>query len=327
LVAAAVGAACGSSSHAPADGGTDAHAGALTCMTDGQPVMLSGRYGVQANLLVNVKVAPGCTDACLVDADAHSTLLLLADVTQSGQSVTVTARPCQIQIPPVALKGGNQPVMLSVPTPLVDSVKPVVSTATLDGTTTCANFAAQPITIVLGASLANVASDPLPPFVSGGGTRLCGGAASTRCLTNTTPAPADTGCVCDQEGDGKLGASLDAANIPALDDIDKVYVDQRTSVTLTGQVFPAAMGQTNPGQRIVGQVSALTLEESVLGCHRNFAPPATPRECTDADTTAVAAFSPAVTQSLNGQSTFVAVPLAAGDTCETLVSNQAVLFP
>jgi hypothetical protein len=317
-------AACGSSTNSPVDGGGDGAHQMLTCMPDSQPVALAARYAVQANLLVNVKVTPGCSGAsCLVDADAHSTLLLLADVTQTGQMATITARPCQIQIPPVALKGGNKPVTLNVPRGLVDSVKPVVATGTLDGTTTCANFSATPITLVIGANLANLASDPLPQSA----TKLCGNAAGTRCLSNTTPAPSDTGCVCDQEGDGKLGASLDAANIPALDDIDKVYVDLRTSVTLTGQVYPSASGQTNPGQRIIGKVDGLTLEQSILGCHRNLAAPATPRECDASDTGAVAGFNPAVSQSANGDSTFVAVPLAAGDTCDTLIANQATLFP
>jgi hypothetical protein len=318
---------CGQSSFGGNDGGTDMKHGLPTCMSDGQTVQLASRYGVLANLLVNVKVTPDCSGAsCLVDADAPSSLLLIADVTQTGQMATVTASPCQINIPPVALKGGNAPVQLSAPKALVQSVKAVSSMGTLDSTMTCANFAASPITLVLGANLANVTGDSLPQWMAGGATKLCGGSAATRCLSSTTPAPTDTGCVCDQEGDAKLGASLDAMNIPAYDDIDKVYVDLRTSVTLTGQIFPPASGQTNPGPRIIGKVGALKLEQSVLGCHRNLAAPATPRDCDDNDTMAVAGFNPAVTQSANGDSTFQAVPLAAGDTCDTLIANQATLF-
>lgn len=328
LVVTLVVAGCGSSSNNGGDGGADMkHGGIPTCMPDGQNAQLAARYGVQANLDVNVKVTPDCSGAsCLVDGDAPATLLLIADVTQTGQMATVTAKPCRIDIPPVALKGGNKPVQLAAPRALVDSVKPVVSMATLDSMVTCANFNATPITLVLGANLANLTSDTLPPFVANNMTKLCGGAAATRCLTSSTPAPSDTGCVCDQEGDGKLGASLDAMNVPGLDDIDKVYTDLRTSVTLTGQIYPAASGQANPGPRIIGKVGALKLEQAVLGCHRNLAAPATPRDCDDSDTGVVAGFNPAVTQSANADSTFVAVPLSASDTCDTLIANEASLF-
>ena len=57
-------------------------------------------------------------------------------------------------------------------------------------------------------------------------------------------------------------------------------------------------------------MAGLKLEQSMLGCHRNLAAPASPRECDDSDTSAVSGFNPAVTQSANGDSTFVAVPLA-----------------
>jgi hypothetical protein len=327
LVFGVVLAGCGSSGNQNLDGGSDMHHGVAACMPDGQSAQLATRYGVLASLLVNVKVTPDCSGAsCLVDADAPSTLLLIADVTQSGQSATITAQPCRIDIPPVALKGGNQPVRLAAPKSLVQSVKPVVAMATLDSMVTCANFNATPITIVLGANLAAITSDPLPPFVAGNLTKLCNGSAATRCLTATTPAPSETGCVCDQEGDGKLGASLDAMNVPGLDDIDKVYTDLRTSVTLTGQIYPAASGQAHPGPRIIGKVGGLKLEQAVLGCHRNLASPATPRDCDDNDTGVVAGFNPAVTQSANGDSTFVAVPLDAADTCDTLIANEASLF-
>ena len=90
------------------------------------------------------------------------------------------------------------------------------------------------------------------------------------------------GCVCDQEGDGKLGATLDAVNVPGFDDVHQVYVDLRTSVTLAGKVFR--------GQRIIGTVEGLKLEQHVLGCHRSNAPGE--RDCIDTETNAVAGFNP-----------------------------------
>jgi hypothetical protein len=312
---------CGDSSSGNMDMGNDGRASAM-CTADGKTVALSAKYGVLADLLVNVKVTPNCMGAsCIVNNDEHATLLLLADVTQNGTTATVTARPCKITVPKVALKGGNKPVQLSAPTALIESVKPVTSMGTLDGTMTCANFVSQPITLAIGANLANPGSDPLPSFTP---LMQCGGMASTRCLSNTTPAPNDVSCVCDQDGDGKLGGTLDAQNAPGFDDIDKIYVDLRTSVTLSGQIFPEAAGQANPGPRIQGKVVGLKLDQNVLGCHRALA--GTPRDCDMTETNTVAGFNPAVTQSVNGDSLFQAVPLAATATCAELIAQETSLF-
>jgi hypothetical protein len=312
-------AAC-SSGASNTDGGTDGSRPGQTCSPDGKAVMLNGHYGVQASLKVNVKVAPGCSgSSCIVDTDADSELLLLADITQSGQSATVSARPCKITIPPVALKGQPMPVALTAEKSLVQSVPAVSSTSTLDGPNTCANFSGTPITIVLGAHLAS-STDPLPAFT--GGTppaKLCGGAATTAC----SPAPTDTGCVCDQDADGKLGGTLDAKNVPGLDDIDKLYIALRTSVTLTGQVFPGSSGGAS---QLRGKVLGLKLDQSILGCHRSMAAAGSPRDCNDGEVNTAAAVSPAVSQSQNGDSTFIAVPLDPSATCDTLVAQEGTLF-
>jgi hypothetical protein len=312
-----VGCGNGSTSDMGTDGGTTME----TCTPDGKAVAVSGRYAVQANLLVNVKVVAGCSGAaCIVDNDANAELLLIADLAQSGSSVTATVQPCKIVIPPVALKNQPMPVQLTVSDALIASVLPVSSTATLGGASTCASFDAQPITIALGTSLANAASDPLPSFSSSASPPvvLCGGAATTACASTANPVgPTDKGCVCDQEGDAKLGASVAAKNAPGFEDIDQLYIDLRTSVTLSGQVFS--------GQRIKGKVQGLRLDQNVLGCHRANAPGV--RDCMDTETNTVAGFNPQVTQSVNGSSTFVAVPVDAGSTCATIKAMEATLFP
>ena len=312
-------------------GGSDGGATVEMCQPDGNSIALTGRYAVQANLLVNVKVVAGCSGAaCIVDNDADAELLLLADLTQTGTMATAKVQPCKIVIPPVALKNQPMPVELTVPPALVDSVLPVQSTATLGGTTTCASFEAQPITLALGASLKTPATDPLPNFVNGGSppVALCGGSATTACASTANPVgPSDTGCVCDQDGDARLGATVLAKNAPGYEDIDELYVDLRTSVTLSGQVFPPAPGQAHPGPRIKGTVKGLRLDQNVLGCHRALAAPEQPRDCNDSETNTVASFNPAVTQSVNGDSTFVAVPIGASDTCADVNANEAALFP
>ncbi|HEX8954327.1 MAG TPA: hypothetical protein VF997_19705 [Polyangia bacterium] len=310
---------CGSGTKS--DMGTDGGGTMQVCMPDGKSVALTGRYAVRANLLVNVKVVAGCTgSACIVDNDANSELLLVADLAQSGSSATATVSPCKIVIPPVALKNQPMPVQLTVPDALVASVLPVSSTASLGGSSTCASFDAQPITIALGASLSNASTDALPSFTSAATPPvvLCGGAATTACASTANPVgPTQKGCVCDQEGDTKLGATVAAKNAPGFEDIDELYIDLRTSVTLSGQVYP--------GQEIRGKVQGLKLDQNVLGCHRSNAPGV--RDCTDAETNTVAGFNPAVTQSVNGDSTFVAVPVAAGTTCDQIKAMEATLFP
>src|SRR5262245_9686935 len=122
------------------DMGVDA-GGPKVCTPDGQNVNLNGLYAVQAKLSVNVKVVPGCSgNTCIVDTDADAKLLLLTQVTQTGTSLTVGATPCKIVVPPVALKGGNKPIVLTVPDSLVASVGTVSAPGMLDGTQTCANI-------------------------------------------------------------------------------------------------------------------------------------------------------------------------------------------
>jgi hypothetical protein len=320
LTAALLAAGCGSSG-GKSDMGGDGGTGMPVCMPDGKSVALDGRYAVRANLLVNVKVTAGCSgSSCIVDSDANAELLFIADLTQSGSSATATVQPCKIVIPPVALKNQPMPVQLTVPDALVASVLPVTSMAMLGGSSTCASFDAQPITIGLGASLANAGSDALPNFTSGANPPvvLCGGVATTACASTANPVgPTQKGCVCDQEGDTKLGATVAAKNAPGFEDIDQLYIDLRTSVTLSGQVFP--------GNEIRGKVNGLKLDQNVLGCHRSNAPGV--RDCLDVETGTVAGFNPAVTQSVNGDSTFIALSVAAGTTCDQVKAMEGTLFP
>lgn len=312
---------CGGSSNNGSDGGADMKGGMEVCNPDGKTIQLAQKYGVQANLLVNVKVTPGCSGAsCIVDTDANSELLLLVTMNQNGTMATVSAQPCKIVIPPVALKGQSMPLTLSASKMLIQSVPAVMANATLSSTMTCANFTGNPITLALGANLMNAQTDPLPAFTQGGNPSIpyCGGAAPGGAC-GQPPAGAD--CVCDQDSDGKPGATVQAMNVPGLADLDAVYLDLRTSVTLTGQVFPQATAQTNPGPRIKGTVSALKLDTQVLGCHHMGG-----ADCSDSETNTAAALNPAVTQSVNGPSTFIAVPLSSTDTCDSLVANEASLF-
>lgn len=307
-------AACGGSSSNSMDMG----GGTQVCTPDGKTQMLAARYAVQALMEVHVSVQGGA----VVNKDVEGKLVLLADVTQNGTMLSMSAKPCAIGIPPVPLMGGNKPVILSASNALVQSVPSVAATSTLDSTMTCASFTNTPITLAIGAHLANVGSDPLPMFVANNMTKLCGNMVTTAC----NPAPSDSGCVCDQEGDGKLGATLDAMNVPGYDDINKVYVDLRTSVTLAGQVYPPRANQAVAGPRLIGTVKDLKLEQQVLGCLHTPAPPGTPNACNDTDVNAVITFTPVITQSTNTPSTFIGVPVDGNATCDSVVAMASTLF-
>src|SRR4051812_40516635 len=87
------------------------------CNADGKAESLNGRVARRADRLVHGQVVAGCTgSACMVDNDAASELLLLADIPQPGRMARATVRPCKIIIPPVALKNQPMPVQITVPT-------------------------------------------------------------------------------------------------------------------------------------------------------------------------------------------------------------------
>jgi hypothetical protein len=294
-----------------------------TCKTDNMPVKLEAHYGVKGALNVNIKVPSDCTDACILDKDAVASIYLLADVTQNGQSAMVTATPCKIVIPPVALKGQPMPTTLTAPDSLVQTITPVSSTAAISGANTCSGLLSMPIPILLGTRLTAPATDPLPlydmskmPQVA-----LCGGMASVTC-----DAATDFGCICDQEADGKPGATVGASGVPAFDDVDQVYLGLRTVVQLDGSVFPPSPGQTTPGQRLKGNIAGLKLEQSPVGCHHTPGGGGAPYDCTPSEVNSVAMLNPLVTQSVNNKSTFVGMPVPAGYTCSQLIADAPTLF-
>ncbi len=295
-----------------------------TCMPDNMAVALAAHYGVRGTLNVNVKVPSDCmADSCIFDKDTTASILILADVTQSGQSSTVTAHPCQITIPKVALKGQPMPTQLTASDALVQSVKPVTSMATLSGSSTCAGFTSMPIAILLGTRLMSPATDPLPAFDGAKNPNFpaCGGVANVSC-----DAASDFACICDQEKDMKPGATVGASGLPALDDVDQVYLGLRTVVSLDGMVYPQSAGQATAGQRLKGRITGLKLEQSPVGCHHTPTGGGAPYDCMPQEVSSLAGLNPLITQSVNGDSTFVGMPVPDNYTCADLIANAGTVF-
>ena len=290
---------CGEPKHVP----IDAPSFVVPCVA-AQPTFapLTGRAAVQAALDVHVDAGG------LIEVDTSSSLLVGLDLVQTGTTLAVTAEVCAIQIPDVPLVGQDKPIHFAIAQATLDSVGKVTGTGSLGSADqTCTDIASAPITLVLGARLDPLATAALPVADNSGGFPECAPAAETPCASAT-----GTNCACDQEADGKPGATLAATNVPIVD-IDEAYVALRTTFSLAGQVFST--------DAFNGTVTA-SLESAILGCRLRTGKP-----CIDQDLRSVRNLDPIVTQQPDLPSTFRAVRVAPGMTCAQIVAQRAFLFP
>jgi hypothetical protein len=294
LAALAAGCAGSNSAGGPPDAG---HFGPVC--TPGSAFDLNGRSGVLATLSVHVNASG------LVETDTTAELLLLLDISQSGRDIGVDAKVCDIKIPEVPISGQDMPIRFQLGAGLLDSVARVQGVGHLDGDSTCANFASDPITVVIGARLDPPDQGKLPEANSAGEFTQClpAGAACAAAITNQ--------CVCDQESDGHPGATLLAFNVPAIT-IKDVYVNLRTTFSLAGQVFSS--------DEIQGDIHA-TLEQGILSCSKLSGAP-----CSSAEIGAVKNLNPDIQQN-SEPSTFRSVRVDDNLDCAALLEMKDALFP
>jgi hypothetical protein len=286
---------CASGSHS---GGEPDAGGLGPVCTPGNAFDLNGRSAVLAVLSVHVNASG------LVETDTTAELLLLLDSAQSGRDVAVKAKVCDIKIPEVPISGQDQPIRFQLGAGLLDSVPEVSGLGKLDGDQTCANFESDPITVIIGARLDPPDQGKLPEANSAG--------EFTQCLPAGTCALAITNqCVCDQEGDGKPGATLIAMNVPAIS-IKEVYVNLRTTFSLVGQVFSS--------DQILGEIHA-SLEQGILSCAKESGAP-----CSAQEVGAVKNLNPDIQQN-DEPSTFRAVRVSDSLDCTQLLMMKDDLFP
>jgi hypothetical protein len=267
--------------------------------TPGSVFDLNGRSGVLATLSVHVNASG------LVETDTTAELLLLLDINQSGRTIGVNAKVCDIKIPEVPISGQDMPIRFQLGDGLLDSVARVTGTGHLDGDSTCANFSSDPITVVIGARLDPPDQGKLPEANSAGEFTQClpAGAPCAAAITNQ--------CVCDQENDGHPGATLLAFNVPAIT-IKDVYVNLRTTFSLSGQVFSS--------DEIQGDIHA-TLEQGILACSKASGAP-----CSSMEIGAVKNLNPDIQQN-DEPSTFRSVRVDDALDCATLLQMKDALFP
>jgi hypothetical protein len=245
----------------------------------------------------------------LVETDTTAELLISLDIVQDGTNITVTANACGITIPDVPIEGQEEPIHFEVPQATVESVAGVQGTGTLSSPDqTCADIQTSELTLVIGAVLEPADSAPLPAADPDDGTfTFCQPSADTSCALAL-----GSNCACDQEADGKPGATLLASNVPAVD-LDEVYVTLRSKFSLSGQVYSS--------DKVLGTIEA-TLEQGILGCHTTDG-----EMCSTGETRAVNVLNPEVTQQPGNPSRFRAIRVADDATCADILAMRDDLFP
>lgn len=270
--------------------------------TPGGSFDINGRAAVLANLNVHVNASG------LVEVDTTAELLLALDVEQNGTDLTVTAAPCVIKIPEIPLAGQDQPIVFDVPNETVSSVGTVSGTGTLSSPNeVCASLESDQFTLTIGAILDPIETALLPVADENGDFSFCAPTIDTSC-----DLAIGVNCACDQEGDGKAGATLRAMNVPAVD-LDEVYVTMRTQFSLTGEVYSSDL--------IIGEIDA-KIEQGILGCHL-----ASGNTCNSEQIGAVKMLNPVITPQLGNPSTFRGVRVPDGTTCAEIIDQRDELFP
>jgi hypothetical protein len=285
------------------DGAPDAFSFGEQCV-EGGTFDINGRTAVLGALNVHINASG------LIETDTAAELLIVMDIVQEGINVTVEASACAIVIPDVPIEGQDQPIHFEVPAATVESVAGVTGTGTLSSpSASCATFETSELVIIIGARIdeTELTSAPLPEADDEGMVSSCAPSADTSCALAI-----GTNCACDQESDGKPGATLLASNVPAVE-LDEVYVALRTAFSLSGEVHSSDL--------VLGEITA-TLEQGILGCHL-----ADGDSCTRGEVNTVKVLNPVITQQTGNPSIFRSVRVSDTATCAEILEMRDELFP
>lgn len=265
------------------------------------PVDISGTFGLLARLHVQVNSSLGVTIL-----PTSSAILLRAELAQSDTHVSLTAKICDMEIPPILLENSEKPLTFEPHPDLVPSLDPITSSIELDTAETCAAFTSGQMTSIAGVRLDSDTA-PLPD--------VC-------CTKKSPPLCQEDPCsdaACDQENDSRCGATIFSDTSAIGIYVDELYVTMRTSFALAGHVLSA--------DRVEGEVETQTgaylLEQSVLDC-------ITPEGQLCSEKTgylsSIRAISPLITQDPKVASTFVGVRIDSAVDCAALLTMQDQLF-
>jgi hypothetical protein len=253
---------------------------------DGTPCLTDAKYFVSATINSDTPTGP-----------SKSKLLMLADLHVQGNQVMADTRLCSVNLPvPSGVKYKfKKGALETLRATVVFNVGPASSG-------TCATLqTAAPVVLVAGARLRDPMNEPLPVPQS----PACSGA-----LASCTPAgPPQDGpsCICDQDGDGIPGVTIDFTKLPLVDSLT-VFGAFRAAIQL--------MGGVKGPKKLEGMISS-TLNLSALGCQMGGQP------CPDNIFQLVVqqANQPSM-QSQSKPSTWLATPASAKADCAAAQANE-----
>jgi hypothetical protein len=213
------------------DGGRSGTGGAGMGGTGGVPtglcapgsgaVELAGRWAVQADLRVEISGNRGSLVRVCPDPQTQaSTMFLQVELSGSGSSLSQTVSMCDVSLPAVTSGVGSCPQNPAdyletrvSPSPALTRHFPAVSagpsSAGISAAQALATYRPAPFALIMGTTLADAVSDPLPRWDSNRSN--CAGLA-----TSSVPADCvvDWAKVIDGDQDGKPGVTV---NVKAID--------------------------------------------------------------------------------------------------------------
>jgi hypothetical protein len=232
--------------------------GTQLCTPGSGAVDLTGQWAVRADLNVQITGDPDSLVLLCPDPQTQpATLLLKVEITGSGTSYQQTVSVCEIGLPTVTGGVGSCPSDPSQaleteikPGPALSAYLPTVTVPDVPVTLGAAEvrqaYNPSAFALVLGATLAAPATDPLPFWDTA--KTGCGSAAAD-------PQPAD--CVVDltkvtdEDGDGDIGVTLEAH---AVDSDGTTVIDGVAAAVL--RVAPTLTGTITNDSCVTGTLAA-----------------------------------------------------------------------
>jgi hypothetical protein len=245
--------------------GSAGSGGGALCAPSSGPAEIAGQWGVQASLKVRIQGNPSSIVRICPDPQVQpATLFLKLEVAGTGTSLTQSVRICDMALPIVTGGVGSCPSDPAqyietriTPSPGLAQYLPTVLLANLGVSVSApeagAAYNPAPFALVLGATLANPATEPLPRWDasrSGCGV-LDTGAQPAQCVV-------DFQKVTDDDSDTQVGVTV---GVEAVDAQGGRPLDGDGYTTL--RVAPELSGTINNSSCITGALTA-ALEFSIV---------------------------------------------------------------
>ncbi len=263
-----------------------------------------GIFGVKVVEYVHVNAAG------IVSTDTISILLFLAEIDHDPDrnDALVSVQLCQIQIPKVDIPGQPEPTSFEVLPEMMPNLPVRIVRAELSGNTTCETFVTEKAITIIGACLENELEDDLP------GLETCPGDFDTS--QKNTYCDTRSACSYDVDLDEFPAATLEAQNLPGLD-VDLVFANMRSWVSMNGMVATSDL--------ILG-IAEFDLVVNPIGCLITPLGGGAPRLCNKEELKVVTRVNPDITQTPGQDSTFMAVRLDSGATCQDVIDKELEIF-